>query len=395
MRYSIAFTNLPFDPENRQVIYVDNQYEKRINTIIKDNYERIKWTFKRANIDFVYLPLLFDDDDIREKVLYYAPYLTSEIMEEMELRSNHLLKYMTHTENQDKIVPSLLFSPEKDNNGWTFQGVTIDIDDDNSFIEWFENAISIIEEDLAPIDSTDDRRFDEDHEVLKVETTEGASEGAEHVEYSSTPNFWERAKHGLKKFGKCILEEEINEGERQASRLDRINEEDISRTLEELGRTIERLRLLGIPLSVLAELVAKYETVSRLRITDDYRILLPDYNNIEVKMGPLYKAVYFLFINHPEGIILQRLEDYHHELVNYYQQTSGIKPLTPRMLDTINRLEYPGDNTINYTLSRIKAYVKATIDEHLAKHYYISGRPGEPYKIPLDTNYIEWEDEYE
>jgi hypothetical protein len=148
-------------------------------------------------------------------------------------------------------------------------------------------------------------------------------------------------------------------------------------------------------LSVLAELVAKYETVSRLRITDDYRILLPDYNNIEVKMGPLYKAVYFLFINHPEGIILQRLEDYHHELVNYYQQTSGIKPLTPRMLDTINRLEYPGDNTINYTLSRIKAYVKATIDEHLAKQYYISGRPGEPYKIPLDTNYIEWEDEYE
>jgi hypothetical protein len=36
---------------------------------------------------------------------------------------------------------------------------------------------------------------------------------------------------------------------------------------------------------------------------------------------------------------------------------------------------------------------KATIDEHLAKHYFIVGRPGEPYKITLDKIEIEWEDE--
>ena len=176
--------------------------------------------------------------------------------------------------------------------------------------------------------------------------------------------------------------------------LDEIQEEDVRETFKELEKTIERLRLIGIPLAVIAEFVSKYETISRLRLTDDLRIFLPDYDNREVRMGALYKAVYFLFLNHPEGIILQHLEEYHHELVSYYLQTSQREELALRMINTIYRLEYPGDNTINIVLSRIKAYFKATIDEHLAKHYYIVGRPGEPYKIPLSQDLIEWEDDY-
>jgi hypothetical protein len=110
-------------------------------------------------------------------------------------------------------------------------------------------------------------------------------------------------------------------------------------------------------------------------------------------MGPLYKAVYFLFLNHPEGIILQHLEEYHRELVNYYLQTSQRKELTQRMVDTINRLEYPGKNDIHIVLSRIKAYFKFVIDEHLAKRYCIVGQPGLPYKITLSRDLIEWGEE--
>jgi hypothetical protein len=63
------------------------------------------------------------------------------------------------------------------------------------------------------------------------------------------------------------------------------------------------------------------------------------------------------------------------------------------MYESINTLEYPGNNYINTILSKIKMCFKATIDEHLAKHYFIVGRPGEPYKIALDKIEIEWEDE--
>ena len=127
MRYSIAFKNLPFEPEKRQVIYVENQYDERINAIIKEKYDWLKYQFKRANLDFVYLPMFFNDEEIREKVLYYAPYLTSEIMEKVELRSIYLLCYMSHIENKVKIIPSFLYAPQKEEEEWVFQGQTIDL----------------------------------------------------------------------------------------------------------------------------------------------------------------------------------------------------------------------------------------------------------------------------
>ena len=400
MRYSIAFKNLPFEPEKRQVIYVENQYDERINAVIKRNYEQIKWTFKQANLDFVYLPMFFNDEETKEKILYYAPYLTSDIIEKAELRSSYLLRYMCHIENKEKITPSFLYAPSKEDYKWIFQGLSIDIaeDENSNFIKGIDSFVFDVEEELARNQQERESRFDEVKEnVVRFSLVDENEQNVSKAEYSSTPDM--RGKLGewlLRK--KNILEKDEDQRkayEPSTSTLDDINEEDVRDTLEELERSIERLRLWGIPLSAIAEFVAKYETVSRLLLTNDLRILLPDYNNREVEMGPLYKAVYFLFLNHPEGIVLKHLEEYHRELVNYYLQTSQKKELTPRMIDTINSLEYPGNNSINSTLSRIKQYFKCTIDEHLAKHYYIVGRPGEPYKIALDNIIVEWEEEHE
>ena len=378
---------------------MENLYDERINALIKDNYQQIRWIFGRANLDFIYLPMFFNDEETREKVLYYAPYLTSNIIENVELRSSYLLGYMSHQENREKITPSLLYSPKPDNEEWIFQVQTIDIDseDTNEIIHWVEDIIFEINEEL---ESAKPRRYisyedlDEDGAAMPDISLDASSP----VEYSSTPDLSEKAKNWLKGFSrKCVEEEDYTErtSKHAPSNLNDILDEDVRETLEELELKIERLRLLGIPLNVIVDFVAKYETISRLLITDDLRIFLPDYSDLEVEMGPLCKAVYLLFLFHPEGIVLQRLEDHHNELVNYYKQTSGTKQLTPRMIDTIKRLEYPGDNTINYTLSRIKASFKASIDEHLAKHYYISGKPGGSYKVSLNPDLIEWEDEDE
>lgn len=406
MKYSIAFRGLPFEPEKRQVVYVENLYDERINALVKDNYQHIRWIFGRANLDFIYLPMFFNDEETREKVLYYAPYLTTEIIEQAELRSCYLLGYMSHQENREKIAPSLLYSPKKDDEEWLFQGQTIDVDGDSSSltIQWFEDVAAEIEEELSEksntIQSSVSRRYDEDLDDVVLYDRDDDSTGEEpKAEYSSTPSIWDKLSRELKAFRMKCVEEEDEDSETTSkpapSSIDEILDEDVKETLEELERKIDRLRLLGIPLDVIVEFVARYETISRLRITDNLRILLPDYGNREVLMGPLFKAIYFLFLNHPEGIILQQLESYHHELVNYYLQTSHKKELTGRMLETINALEYPGNNNINSILSKIKAYFRATIDEHLAKHYYIVGKPSEPYKIALDNIIIEWEEENE
>lgn len=411
MKYSITLRNLPFEPEARQVIYVENLYDEHINAVIKDNYDWLKWTFKQANLDFIYLPMFFNDEDIKEKILYYAPYLTPEIMENTELRSSYLLEFMSHIENREKICPSFLYAPREDNGEWVFQGQSIEIGQSknpNSVRSIFSEIISEIEEvtyttgesanwesDLIYDDSCEDFG-----NIPSAPSTEIAREDApesSHVEYSSTSGVFEKLLKSLKKCShSCLCEEEdYTSGKKGLQNLEDIREEEVEDILESLDKTIERLRLLGLPLAAIHELIDKRETISRLYITLDYRIYLPDYNDKEVKMSPLFKAVYFLFLNNPKGIILKRLEEHHNELANYYRQMSKVDELTPKMIERINQLEDPRNNNLNIVLAKIRAAFIGSFDEHLAKHYVITGKAGDLYRIPLSEDLIVFEEENE
>lgn len=404
MIYSISFKDLPFEPEERQVIYIENKYDERINAIIRSNYEQIKWAFKRANLDFVYLPMFFNDEETREKILYYAPYLTSDVIENTELRSSYLLGYMSHLDNREKIAPSFIFSPKKKNDEWHFLGLflTLKKEGKNIFNSWVEDVIYEIEEETSPILENNTARPDEDSdEGLLFRDDNTFEEEVPHVERSSTPRLWGRFLKRAKEFGNDIVSEEgdvhVMSEEEPESSLDEIHGEDVRETFKSMEKNIERLRLLGIPLDAIIEFVSRYETISRLRITDDLRIFLPDYK-IEVTMPALYKAVYLLFIiNRENGIVLQELERYHSELLALYKKTKKVQELSPSQIESINRLEssWNGDGSIHTILSRIKTAFRNKIDEHLAINYYIVGSPGEPYNIRLSEDLIEWEDEYE
>lgn len=426
MEYSVAFKNLPFEPDERQVIYVEDLYDEHINAIIKDNYDRIKKVMNLISINFVYLPMFFDDEETREKVLYYAPYLTSDIIEKVELRSSYLLGYMSNPENRQHISPSLLYAPRKENEEWIFQCQTIELDyeDSDHVALWFERiARSVVDdiisnheclgnstlslnaspkEDNAPLNFPFDIQFDiesipiddaDDDDGILFRDDEYWDSEEPHVEHSSTPNLGDEAKRWLKKYSKeCVTEE----NDSVPASLEKIREEDINETIASFESNAKRLRLGGLSLAALHELLDKLEIISRLYITDDLRILLPDYNNKEVKMPALYKAVFLLFLYYKdEGIVLQRLEEHHHELEFLYRKTTNRRILSPRQLESINKLEtsYDDEGSIYTVLSRIKSAFKGVIDEHLAKNYYINGSPGEPYRIALDKNLIEWEDE--
>ena len=113
-------------------------------------------------------------------------------------------------------------------------------------------------------------------------------------------------------------------------------------------------------------------------------------------MPALHKAVYLLFlVNSKKGIVLQRLEDHHSELLYFYRKTCNKQELTPKQLESINKLEasYKGIEALYPVMSKIRLAFKNVIDEHLALHYYIIGKPGEPYKVALDEKLIVWEDE--
>ena len=130
------------------------------------------------------------------------------------------------------------------------------------------------------------------------------------------------------------------------------------------------------------------EKLSRLIITKDYSILLPEYYNLEIKMEPLVKAVYLLFLKHPEGIIFKHLPDYREELTQIYLK---LKPngMNEKVLQSIEDVTNPTLNSINEKCARINSAFQ--FDSNIAKHYYIDGKRGEAKKISLPRDLVVWE----
>ena len=144
------------------------------------------------------------------------------------------------------------------------------------------------------------------------------------------------------------------------------------RELAAAGRNDLLLRSIGV--SVLEELriEAAKSRLSRLLITKDYKIILVDYNNKEVEMTPVHKAVYLLFLNHPEGIEFKKLSEYRDELLQYYMSTAKLMD-KQTITESVDMLVNPLNNSINEKCSRIKSIFLNMMDQYTANNYIISG----------------------
>ena len=164
------------------------------------------------------------------------------------------------------------------------------------------------------------------------------------------------------------------------------------------------LRALGVSTLEKLRLEAAKGRLSRLLITKDYRFILPDYDNKEVELQPVHKAVYLLFLAHPEGIEFKQLSDYREELLGYYLKMSQSID-KQKVEESIDRLVNPLDNAINEKCSRIKNVFLSLMDEYSASYYIVSSHVRQPIasspriwyrrlkNIALPRNLVVWESE--
>ena len=149
---------------------------------------------------------------------------------------------------------------------------------------------------------------------------------------------------------------------------------EVKRLAERLaaeGRKDLLLRAIGVPLLEELRIEAARGELSRLVITEDYRFILIDYHK-EVELQPVHKAVYLLFLAHPEGIEFKRLADYREELTGYYLKTARWMD-REKIVESVDKLTNPLDNAINEKCSRIKKAFLDLMDEYRASYYIISG----------------------
>ena len=168
-----------------------------------------------------------------------------------------------------------------------------------------------------------------------------------------------------------------------------LGQSDCSNLLKEVKEKVQKLKEYGMSEKEITALFHTEQPLVKLFISKNYKIFLGDERK-EVHMEPLAKAVYLLFLRHPEGIVFKTLPDYRKELTHLYDK---VRPwgLTDRTLQSIEDVTNPLLNSINEKCARIKKVFLGMMGGDMAKHYYIKGTRGEPKGIDLPRNMVIWE----
>ena len=167
------------------------------------------------------------------------------------------------------------------------------------------------------------------------------------------------------------------------------NQDLYNNLIEEVKHKVNKLMEYGLSEKDIASLLRSEQPLLQLTVSRNYRIYLGE-KRVEVCIEPLVKAVYLLFLKHPEGIVFKNLPDYRKELTYLYDK---VRPwgLTERTLQSIEDVTNPTLNSINEKCARIKKAFLNVMQADLAEHYYIKGTRGEPKRIDFPRELVTWE----
>lgn len=367
MKFTVGLKKLPFEPDSKQIIYVAGEHDEKVTELIIHHFHHIRDYFQSQGYTFCYIPYVKYDLLTGERLHYNAPFAKSSREADYMVNDNFILDYMIHPENRDKVTPSLLYYDPacrvKDFNEAEDQlmGVTIS---ESSFAG---------RGDLSGVLQEIKDNIHEHKERLRIRYHRFEDE-------SDEEDVAERR----------ILFRDDEEDEHLA---DNCFDFESQQLIQEIEERVDKLRQKGIDSYLIEQMFSKRKTMlSRMRITKDFRIYLGDYFGMEIEMTPLPKAVYLLFLRHPEGIRFKDLPDYREELSIIY---SHLKPTydTPASQKSIETVTDPTNNSINEKCARIREAFIRKFDEHIAQNYFITGQRGEPKGIKLPRKYLKWDDE--
>lgn len=342
------------------------------------------------------MPLLTRDHTIAQKTLYYAPYLTSKIVAETQIPSSALLKFAIGIDTND-VRPALIFDAIHNPTEQKSTFSIAPIGNVDSVHDFEKPIIAELMDDIARESCIGASHAPRRTAECLPDAAPCPCSPAPAPRYRMLRISDDTAEPSRKeRFTRRLLSTLSTDEEENCPTLNEIEDDTLSlmetqRILHELQTNVQRLRLQGISLMAIHEFIDSQEKLSPMVITEDYRIFLPEYNNTEIEMGTLPKALYFLFLRYSEGIVCKHMPDHYSELLGIYRQ---LRPKTDeaRLNLTITKVVNPLGNALNENIARIRKAFVEKFDEHLAANYIITGERAKHYAIPLDRTLITWEE---
>ena len=342
------------DNSQRTAIYYESSYNKAANDFIRREYNTLLTIFNDCGIAFVYIPILLEDID--ESLRINFPDSTTHITDKFGAEDF----YKTIADSIVKMPPTkypmILVSDPDNTTGYP------DAMLGNDLMSFF---CFLIDDETDILFHSNPQKYPKIFEHKNDVTTEGVLFRDEDDE--ETPNANESSMDYLP---------------------DRADWSDISRISTEIQTRINQLYAMGVNEVIIRQLLMLPEPkLSPLVITEDFRIILPDYNSKEISIPALSKALYFLFLRHEEGLLFKELRDYRNELYDIYCLISSRED-SVRIKHSIEDIVDSTKNSVNEKCSRIKSAFASQFQDKLACHYYITGRAGEPKRITLDRSLV-------
>lgn len=337
-----------FTPKSDEYIYVESSFDRKINENIRENLDRISSTFGKWGKKFIYIPEFLEKFDTSH-ILYNAPRITPKQLNDWEkLKPTAEEVYWNIIgENAPKDIHCLIVWNDEDFSA-------IDLSGQKNAADFCCKYIT----DLNDLSGVRYSILSDPESIIKHSTL---TDNGFLEELTDQTADWKFPYEVMK------LENEIRE---------RISK------MRELGVNELLIKSFCKKLALPAE-----NKPSRVHITKYGRIFLPDYNDIEIKMTPLVKSVYFLFLRYPNGLFLKDLADHREELTDFYIRLSNRFDMQ-KLEESIDSITDSTKNSINEKCSRIREAFISQIRDEFVFQYYISGERMEPKKILLNREFV-------
>lgn len=138
---------------------------------------------------------------------------------------------------------------------------------------------------------------------------------------------------------------------------------------------------------------ARYPILQRptaLKVQEHLEFYFPELDHLKVHFTPIQRALFAMFLKHPEGFTLTEMSEQAEELMKWYRMarpSAGEDVIEKR----IHALVKPGSNRLSECFSEIKRKLYLLLGADLSEAYIIKGEREEKRKIALDREFVAWD----